>query len=125
MNEKNLKQKARENFKKKPLGYESKYEIDIYTDGYVEGATETTKELQAKIKDLEWQLKQVLEDNDYYQKQNAELEAQIADLKDYVLKVSKFLHNNSNVRPDYLVYKERDKLLIKELKLVEKWELSK
>ena len=54
-----------------------------------------------------------------------ELKRQIADLKDYVLKVSKFLHNNSNVRPDKLAYHERDKLLIKELKLFEKWELSK
>ena len=53
-----------------------------------------------------------------------ELEAQIVDFKDYVLKVSKFLHNNYNTRPDKLAYKERDMLLIKELKLFEKWEIK-
>jgi len=55
--------------------------------------------------------------------QIADLEKQIADLKDYVLKVSKFLHNNNYVKPERLAYKERDMLLIKELKLFEKWEL--
>lgn len=59
------------------------------------------------------------------EKRIAEFENQIADLKDYILKVSKFLHNSSNVRPDNLACKERDKLLIKELKLFEKWGLSK
>ena len=37
-----LKQRAEENFKKKPLGYESKPELDIYTDGYIDGATENS-----------------------------------------------------------------------------------
>ena len=53
--------------------------------------------------------------------ENAELKEQIDDVKDFVLKVSKFLHNNYNIRPDQLVYKERAVLLIKELKLFEKW----
>ena len=35
-----LKQKARENFEKKPLGYETKPELEIYTDGYIDGVTE-------------------------------------------------------------------------------------
>ena len=59
-----------------------------------------------------------------YKNKVTELEKQIIDLKDYTLKVSKFLHNNNNVRPDNLAYKERDMLLIKELKLFEKWELK-
>lgn len=59
------------------------------------------------------------------EKRIAELEKQIVDLKDYILQVSKFLHNNNNTRPNKLAYKERDVLLIKELKLFEKWELSK
>lgn len=33
------------------------------------------------IKDLEWQLKEVLEDNDNYQKENKRLEAQIEKMK--------------------------------------------
>lgn len=45
------------------------------------GADIATKELQEKIKDLEWQLKQVIEDNDYYQEKNADLEKQIEKMK--------------------------------------------
>ena len=44
------------------------------------------------------------------------------DLKDYVIKVNKFLHNSNNTRPDKLAYKERDDLLTKELELFEKFE---
>ena len=43
----------------------------------VKFATETTKELQENIKDLEWQLQEVAKDNDVYQKQNKELQKQL------------------------------------------------
>lgn len=52
MNEKLLEQKAEEKFKTKPLGYEMKPELDIYTDGYIDGATEAIKEAREIIKDL-------------------------------------------------------------------------
>lgn len=82
---------------------------------------EETKELQEENEGLRADVQNRLN----VEVENIELKKQIADLKEYVLKVSKFLHNNSNVRPDKLAYTERDKLLIKELKLFEKWELSK
>ena len=53
MNEKLLKQKAEEKFKTKPLGYEMKPELDIYTDGYIDGATEETKLLSEQIRKLQ------------------------------------------------------------------------
>lgn len=40
MMDEELRAKAKENFQKKPLGYELNYELAIYTDGYVEGAEE-------------------------------------------------------------------------------------
>ena len=52
MNEKLLKQKAEEKFKTKPLGYEMKPELDIYTDGYIDGVTEETKLLSDENKEL-------------------------------------------------------------------------
>lgn len=52
MNEKLLEQKAEEKFKTKPLGYEMKSELDIYTDGYIDGATEETKLLVEENKKL-------------------------------------------------------------------------
>ena len=39
------------------------------------------KELQDKIKDLEWQLQEVAKDNDVYQKENKELQEQIEKMK--------------------------------------------
>lgn len=87
---------------------------------------ETYRQMESKkdkqIADLEWQLQEVAKDNEYYQAENKRLKEQKKDLKDYVIKVSKFLHNNNNTRPDKLVYKERDNLLIKELELFEKFE---
>lgn len=42
---KELIQKAKEKYKTKPIGYESNFELNIYTDGYKDGATDTVKEL--------------------------------------------------------------------------------
>ena len=92
---------------------------------------EKIKELQADIEiikaDRDQRLarlsKGALKKTAVLEEQIAVLEEQIADLKDYVLKVSKFLHNNY-VKPDKSACKERDMLLIKELKLFEKWRLS-
>lgn len=39
-------------------------------------------EAEKQIKDLEWQLKQVIEDNDYYQKENEQLKAQIQKMQE-------------------------------------------
>ena len=99
-------------------------DIKANCDLAIEGRDVKRMELEKQVKDLEWQLQEVAKDNDYYQAENKILEEKIEDFKDYVLKVSKFLHNNNNTRPDKLVYKERDILLIKKLKLFEKWELK-
>ena len=37
--------------------------------------------MQKEIKDLEWQLKEVVKDNDYYQEENKRLEEQIEKMK--------------------------------------------
>ena len=47
-----LEQRAEEKFKTKPLGYEMKPELAIYTDGYIDGATEETKEAREIIRRL-------------------------------------------------------------------------
>lgn len=101
--------------KKECYAYSKSYEA------YIAGALEATKELSIKIDRLESACDAYNYSQQTYQEEIKELKAQIGDLKDYVLKVSKFLHNDGNVRPEYSVYKERDMLLAKELKLFEKW----
>lgn len=105
--------------------------LSPYWDFFQDGVEFGERQSEKKIEDLENQNRllgercnQLLKDKGDLTDKVKSLEEQIVDLKDYVLKVSKFLHNNNNVRPDKLVYKERDILLIKELKLFEKWELE-
>ena len=95
--------------------------IKCETGYYQLGETEKDEQLN-KLQEENEGLRADVQNRPNVEAENIELKNQIADLKDYVLKVSKFLHNNNNVRPEHLVYKERDMLLIKELKLFEKWE---
>ncbi len=62
-------------------------------------------------------------DNDKLVQQNAKLEAQITDMKNYCCEVSKYLHDysGSGVELNSPECRKRDILLIKELKLCEKW----
>lgn len=46
-----------------------------------------TKGLREQIEDLEWQLREVAKDNDYYQKQNKILERRIERAKDCMKKL--------------------------------------
>ena len=63
MNEKLLEQKAEEKFKTKPLGYEMKPELDIYTDGYIDGVTEETKLLSEHILELQKDKGELVDEN--------------------------------------------------------------
>ena len=99
--------------------------LSPYWDFFQDGVEFGERQSEKKIEDLENQIRLLGERCNQLLKDKGNLTDQIVDLKDYILKVSKFLHNNNNVRPDKLVYKERDILLIKELKLCEKWEIEK
>lgn len=79
-----LEQKARENFKKKPIGYESKRELDIYTDGYIEGATENGVKWH-KVADGDLpKNKGLFLFRDKYEKENRYINYGITDDKDMV-----------------------------------------
>ena len=48
-----------------------------YFTGFDDGFEQAKKELEEKIKDLEWQLQEVAKDNDYYQAENKRLKNEI------------------------------------------------
>ncbi len=111
---------AKEELEKEADDYADKHAFRVPYDGsnkfYDDADFKASKEgYLAGAKPREKRIKKL-------KQKNKRLEEHIDDLKDYVLKVSKFLHNNNNTRPDALAYKERDMLLIKELELFEKWE---
>lgn len=74
---------------------------EIKTDNTetLKNALERIDELEKEYKDLEWQFKEVIEDNDYWQAENKKLIQENAELKfnlDYAKAVMRELLDNSN-----------------------------
>ena len=45
-----LEKEAVEKYKTKPIGYESNFELNIYTDGYKDGATTICKKILEEVR---------------------------------------------------------------------------
>ena len=98
MNIVELTKQARENFKNKPLGYETKPELEIYTDGYIDGATKETELLSKHILELQKTNGALTDRVNELEKENESLESiknfQIGDL----LKAKEIIREYSNLK---------------------------
>ena len=84
----------------------------------IEWFADRIAELEKMLAEQYPDLKQSL---DWANEREKELEAQITDMKNYCCEVSKYLHDYSGVELNSPECRKRDILLIKELKLCEKW----
>ena len=72
-------------------------------------------------KPIDMNLVQIKAENIELKTEIKSLNAQITDMKNYCCEVSKYLHDYSGVKLNSPECRKRDILLIKELKLCEKW----